>query len=172
MENTSVKLNLKTGEIEFVGSEGFVKEQMLNLAQTLDILSQYSFHENDILDENEINEDIISEEETKISSVGENGLELTESFGEWKNKFNDSIIEPDKALLTAYFVQKNNPENDFKTNEVTQSLLDHGIKLSNPSHFLKQLEKKKLIFQTRKVGNLKYMRVSADGINHLKSLLR
>ena len=95
---------------------------------------------------------------------------MSDNFGEWFHGFKDNVNDLDKALLTAYYEQKQSPENDFKTSAVNQSLQEHGIKLSNPSSSLKRLTAKKLLFQTRKVGKLKYMRVSADGVKYLKTL--
>ena len=86
--------------------------------------------------------------------------------------FKDDINGQDKALITAYYVQQDSERNDFKTAQVNKSLKDHGIKLANAATTLKQVEKKKLIFQTRKVGKLSFKRVSEDGVKHLKSLLR
>jgi hypothetical protein len=74
--------------------------------------------------------------------------------------------------LTAYYVQNDSEQNDFKTSEVNKSLKEHGIKLSNPSTSLKRLVEKKLLFQTRKNGSLKLMRVSQDGMSLLRTLFR
>jgi hypothetical protein len=81
------------------------------------------------------------------------------------------LSDQDKSLLTAYYVQSQSSTNDFKTSEVNKALMDHGIKLANPSVSLKRLGVKKLLFQTRKVGKLRFMKVSADGIAELRRLL-
>lgn len=173
MDKSRVKICIQTGEIEFEGSEEFVKEQINNnLHQIIDLVfeMQVSGDENDEIED--LLEEKTEKEEEKISSIGNSGLEITDSFGEWLNKFKDNLTEMDKALLTAYYIQKTNESNEFKTSQVTKALKEHGINLSNPSTFLRMLTKKKLMFQTRKEGSLKYLRVSADGVNELKSLLR
>ncbi len=88
------------------------------------------------------------------------------------HQFRDDVNDLDKGLITALFVQKQAATNDFKTSEVNKSLKDHGIKLSNPSVTLNRLVSKKLLFQTRKDGKLKYFRVSTDGQKHLDTLKR
>ncbi|WP_372876727.1 hypothetical protein [Spongiibacter marinus] len=178
MENTKVKINLKTGEIEFEGSEEFVQHQMDSLDSIIDLLSSSvvsgtSPESNQSSISNEVEE--LSENEIAQESSNHNGdsLAVPESFGEWMHRFKDSINDIEKALVTAFYVQNQSDKNDFKTLEVNKSLRDHGIKLSNPSRSLKLLEEKKYLFQTRKEGQkVRFMRVSQDGMSHLKSLLR
>lgn len=176
MDNTKVKINLKTGEIEFEGSEKFVQGQMDNLDVILDILSSGQVgEEQEIEAYSEANNasDVNDDDEDNSNPAPSSDLSVPDSFGEWMHKFKDGINDIEKALVTAYYVQKEAPKNDFKTLEVNKSLRDHGIKLSNPSRALKSLEGKKYLFQTRKEGpKIRFMRVSQDGLAHLKTLLR
>jgi len=133
--------------------------------------SNNSLDDESILEQEEIAA-VAEEEQEKLASTSEKELQVPNTFGEWFHGFKNDINDSEKALITAYYVQKQSPQNDFKTSEVNKSLQEHGVKLSNPSNSLKNLSKKKLLFQTRKNGKLKYMRVSSDGVNHLKSLRR
>ena len=171
METTKVKINFRTGEIEMEGSEQFVKSQLEMLEPIVEYMAQLAGGASGDSNGIENEHDAVVEEE-KISTIGEKGLEVPKTFGEWMHKFKDDLNDLDKSLLTAYYVQKASTENDFKTSEVNKSLKEHGIKLSNPSASLQRLSSKKFVFQTRKVGKLKFLRVSSDGISHLKSLLR
>jgi hypothetical protein len=174
MSNTRVKINLLTGEIELEGSETFVENQLENLDSIVELLLAAKGEQLDDEMEVEELEDAASSNGTVSNSnpVAPKELEMPSSFGEWMHKFRDDIDGNDKALFTAYYVQKQSPQNDFKTREVNNSLKEHGIKLPNPSESLKRLVAKKLIFQTRKNGTVKFFRVSQDGLQHLKSLLR
>lgn len=170
---TKAKINFKTGEIEFEGLEQFVSTQLAaidTIAEHMAILiANDSKDDGDSIEEEEIAA-VAEEEEEKLVTAGEQELHMPDTFGEWFHGFKDDVNDLDKALITAYYEQKQSPENDFKTSAVNQSLKEHGIKLSNPSSSLKRLAAKKALFQTRKVGKLKYMRVSADGVKHLKTL--
>lgn len=168
MNNTKVKINFKTGEMELEGTETFVQSQLEKLDVIVNLMEQLS----ETAEEEVVEEAVTEAEEKKLLTTGEKGLEIPDTFGEWFHKFKGEITDSDKALVTAYYVQKHNEENDFKTIEVNKSLLEHGIKLPNPSRELERLSSKKLVFQTRKVGKLKYLRVSSDGVTHLKTLLR
>jgi hypothetical protein len=86
------------------------------------------------------------------------------------HSFKTELSDLDKALITAHFIQAQSTDNDFKTSEVNNSLKEHGIKLPNPSVSLQRLGEKKLLFQTRKVGKLRYMRVSTEGQKPLETL--
>ncbi len=176
MDNTRVKINLKTGEVEFKGSENFVQNQMDNLDTIIDLLSSDAIlpateaNQGSEIDRTAIDEEI-NEPEDVINDTS--AFQVPSSFGEWLHKFKDTINDLEKALVTAYFVQHQSEKNDFKTLEVNNALREHGIKLSNPSQALKKLEAKKYLFQTRKEGpKIRFMRVSQDGLSHLKTLLR
>ncbi|WNZ23480.1 hypothetical protein HJG54_11875 [Leptolyngbya sp. NK1-12] len=169
------RINFKKGEVELEGSEQFVEGQLANIDAIADYIALLST--NNSLDEESIVEQeeiaaVAEVEQEKLASTSERELQAPNTFGEWLHRFKDDISDLEKALITAYYVQKQSSQNDFKTSEVNKSLLEHGIKLSNPSRSLQNLSKKKLFFQTRKDGKLKYMRVSSDGVNHLQLLRR
>lgn len=180
MENqTKLYINIRTGEISIEGGEDFVSKQMESLEDIVSLIQVRPSASNDI---GEVDTEILEELESDSSSNVEatasmqssvNGeLAVPKIFGEWLHMFKDDINDQDNALITAYYVQQDSSDNDFKTSEVNKSLKEHGIKLANTSTTLKQIEKKKLIFQTRKVGKLSFKRVSADGVKHLKLLVR
>lgn len=159
------KLNLKTREVEIEGSEAFVERQIRSLETIFETLSQ-----NDC-DSRHADED---ESVEKVANIKSGDKPMTDSmpatFGEWMHSFKTELTDLDKALITAKYVQLKSPENDFKTAEVNTALKEHGIKLSNPSGTLKRLAGKKYLFQTRKVGKLRFMRLSTDGQEILESL--
>ena len=169
------RINFKTGEVELEGSEQFVQGQLANIDTIADYITllatDNSLDEESIVEQEEIAA-VAEEEQEKLASTSEQELQVPNTFGEWLHGFKDDVNDLEKALITAYYVQKQSPQNDFKTSEVNKFLQEHGVKLSNPSNSLGRLAEKKLLFQTRKDGKLKYMRVSSDGVNHLNSQRR
>lgn len=169
------KINFKTGEVELESSEQFMRDRLASIdviAEYMVILSTNTSVDDESIIEQEEIAIVAEEEEKKLSTIGEQELQISNTFGELFHQFRNEVNDLEEALITAFYVQKQSPQNDFKTSEVNNFLKEHGVKLSNPSGCLNRLASKKLLFQTRKDGNLKYMRVSSDGVNHLKSLRR
>lgn len=167
-ETAKFKLNLKTGEVEIEGSEAFVERQIQQLETLIESVGLHTQQR----DEGSGGAQFETSDSPISQQLATKEEQPPASFGEWMHTFRADINDLDKALITARYVQSQSPENDFKTSEVNKSLKDHGIKLSNPSGCLKRLGDKKLMFQTRKVGALKFMRVSVDGQKHLEGLKR
>ena len=167
-EIAKFKLNLKTGEIEVEGTEAFVERQIQALENLVDLMKisvQFNEKKAPLIEEQSGNGDKPASGETA-------GDTIPSTFGEWMHTFKTELSDADKVLITTRFVQSQSSTNDFKTAEVNKALKEHGFKLSNPSATLNSLVEKKLLFQTRKVGVLKYFRLSVDGQKSLNSLKR
>ena len=167
MTDAKFKFNFKTGDVEIEGSENFVKVQIENLSTLLQLIKNLPKIAIETDDGN-------GESEASGNGDTDGAFPPTSgaSFGEWMHGFKSDLLDIDKALITACYVQTQSSTNDFKTSDVNRALLDNGIKLSNPSRSLAVLADKKYMFQTRKVGKLKFMRVSTDGQSHLATLKR
>lgn len=167
-DSAKFKLNLRTREVEIEGSEEFVERQIQQLETIFEFLARNE-PEGDSSEEeaSPVDEDLANKAAVKTSPKSG---DMPATFGEWMHSFKAELNDLDKALITARFVQAQSTDNDFKTSEVNNSLKEHGIKLSNPSVTLKRLGDRKFLFQTRKVGKLRYMRVSTEGQKHLESL--
>ena len=171
MAEAKFKLNLKTGEVEIEGSEEFVERQVHALEALVELMDLHQSSSSGS-ESNGVGEEDDSDGNVSGVEKPKNAEEMPSSFGEWMHSFKVELTDLDRALLTARYVQFSSPSNDFKTSEVNKSLKDHGVKLSNPSVSLKRLGEKKYLFQTRKVGKLRFMRVSADGQKYIESLRR
>jgi len=163
------KLNLKSGEIELEGSEDFVEKQILALESLVQLMGK-SVANSDVED---LPSELLDDKSTaKPEPTASSSDIIPSTFGEWMHSFKTDLNDLDKALITARFVQSQSKTNDFKTSEVNNALKEHGIKLTNASSSLNRLVEKKLMFQTRKVGVLKFVRVSVDGQKQLDTLKR
>jgi len=170
MSNTAkFKLNLKTREVEIEGSEEFVERQIQNLESIFEFLSDDAADDTGTDHDTSLRADN-NGSDAASAAIGVPNADMPETFGEFMHSFNADINDLDKALITARFVQSQSPTNDFKTAEVNNALKEHGVKLSNPSVSLKRLGDKKFLFQTRKVGKLRFMRVSTDGQAYLDTI--
>ena len=169
MSDCKIKLKLKSAEIEIEGNQEFVEKQIENLANIFELVSTSE----NIEEEEEVLDEILEKvDSTETDSEDTQDIVIPDNFGEWYHKFKSDISNFDKALVAGYFVQSNSSTKDFKTSEVNKTLKDHGIKLSSATVFINQLADKKLVFQTRKVGNLHFMRVSQEGLKHFKSIMQ
>ena len=159
-------------EIEIEGATDFVREQIDRLEETIAALAVGRADTDGSLNGDETATGNEAADTSQEVPSGGASNSVPASFGEWMHRFRTTLTEGDQALITARYVQYQSPTNDFKTSEVNKSLRDHGVKLSNPSRELGRLATKKLVFQVRKVGKLKFFRVSVDGQQHLETLLR
>ena len=168
MADARVRLNLASGEIEIQGSEEFVERQLSNLESLISTLS----HNNRLQTQSPSSpEDKADKETTTTTTTTTTEPQLPDTFGEWLNQFPDDIIDSEKALIAAYYIQTKSADDEFKTSEVNKILKEQGVKLANTSNSIKRLVSRKLAFATRKVGKISYYRLSKNGREHLASLL-
>jgi hypothetical protein len=165
---TKAKINLRKGEFEFEGNQAFVEKQLSSLSDLID-----SLHARDYWEEAHIEEETEETTKDKTETTTDKGLSVPDSFGEWYNKFPKKLTQSDQILIAGYFVQSHSTDRSFKTSKANKFLKEQGIKLSNPSVTLKkQVLKKKWVFVVKKKGVLHCYRVSAEGKDHLRSLLK
>jgi hypothetical protein len=164
MDNFRIRILNAGNELEIEGSEAFVEKHLKEWKTYLDCKNIIK----DKIEKNPVS-DIISEKGDK--NVNNPPINVPKVFGEWLNKFPTDIADMDKALLTAYHIQCQRETDEFKTSDVNAALIEHGIKLSNPSLALSRLSNKKYMFQTRKDGKISFKRVSKEGVDYLRTLL-
>ena len=164
MEMTKFRFVSALGEFEFEGSEEYVERNISKLDTFIKILTTSGIHKK---------QEIKKQQEIQTGNeTFSDELNVPAIFGEWMNSFKaKDLTDLDKALITAFYIQKKSPTNEFKTNEITTALSDNGIKIANPSGTLKRLSDKKYMFQVRKDGKIIYKRVSDIGEKKLKELL-
>lgn len=171
---TPSKINLKIGEIEvsIEGPSDFVSAQYDKIHENLksyvdltqEVVKKTLSHDQNVLKS--------PETDATINGSNENPAELPESFGEWLSRIPKGTSDTDKALLAGYFTQISVEGKVFKVRDVTKTLKDHGVKLSNPSNLIGLATKgKKYIFQFSKDGKQVNYRFSRDGEEYIRGLI-
>jgi hypothetical protein len=112
-------------------------------------------------------------EHNSQSDPSDSELTVPEYFGQWLYRFRGAdLTEVDQALIAGYFVQQRSEEEDFITGEVTETLDEARINLSNTSRSIRQLVEDRKVYPTRKDGRYQRYSVSPEGVDYLKSLLQ
>lgn len=166
-EATRVRINIKTGEIEFEGNQAFVESQLAKLPELLNALKIAKSVKTEEGTGGDEEEEVLGEG----SSSGKELLAVPTTFGAWYNKFPGSLKQTDQVLIAGYFVQHNSKDKIFKTIEANKALKDQSVKVANAADSLKDLLDSKLVFIVKKEGKLALFRVSDKGEGHLLKLL-
>lgn len=171
-QKARIKITLNGGEFEIEGSETFVNsyaESIHNFVSILQKDASETKKNNSRLSGPGEQFSIFDGTPTAPPQKQENGaLNTMESFGEFYHRRPKNVSKTDIVLMASYFIQSKSDEGIFTTREVTKLLKDHGLDLSNPAHFIKLNQEYKKVFKMRQ-GQYK---VSEEGIEHLKSILR
>ncbi len=173
-QKARVKITLNTGEFEVEGSEDFVNSYSEEIKSFLSLLEkstarpvqEASAPRSMMATQGDLFDAAPAQPTTRQdSNVAFNDME---SFGEFYHRRPKNVSKTDIVLMASYYIQTKNEEGVFTTREVTKLLKDHGLDLSNPAHFIKLNQEYKKVFKMRQ-GQYK---VSEEGVNHLKSILR
>lgn len=165
-----IRIAVNGGEFEIEGTEDFVNSYADTIKSFTKILREAPANAQTEPDANTAGRQfsIFETQEPKPSSSAPNGKLTAASFGELYYKAPKNISKTDIVLLASYYIQSKNDEGTFTTQEVNKLLREHGIDLTNTSHFNKLNQDYKKVFKMRQ-GRYK---VSEEGVEHLKTILR
>lgn len=166
-----IRIAVNGGEFEIEGTEDFVNSYAETIKSFTKILREApstAQAEQETSGNTGRQFSIFEAPEPKAPSHDPNGKLSAASFGELYYKAPKSISKTDIVLLASYFIQSKNEEGTFTTQEVNKLLREHGIDLTNTSHFNKLNQDYKKVFKMRQ-GKYK---VSEEGVDHLKTILR
>lgn len=163
-ENTRIRININTGEIEFEGTEDFVKNQLDSLPTLIDNISKYMPIKLDR--SRETKEEAPKHPKTIVADEST----VPDSFGEWFNSFPSKLSQTEQVLVAAVYQQKCSEANNFETSQVNGLLLEQGIKVANATDSLKALKNSKHVFIVGKRGKLNVYRVSNPGLSFIDTL--
>lgn len=167
----TAKINLKIGQIEISieGPSEFVSEQYDKIEVHLKTFSELSSNLPEEIQSSSNNNFSIEEQISPAPMTESNGL--PDSFGEWLNKIEKGTSDTLKAILAGYFIQTTTAAKNFRVRDVSKILKEHGIKLSNPSTFLKGAVTSKKIFQVSKTGAEAHYKLTREAEEEMKQIL-
>lgn len=149
MTTARLRINPHTGEVEIEGSEDFIRDMWPKVSEQLASAKRRV---------TEAKAPPAKPEET------EDRVDEVEEFGEYLHTFSLNK-DTDRALVAGSFVARGSANNVFTTKEANAQLIEQGIKLTNASQCVKNLQTAKRIFKVS--GGF---RISKDGEAHLKTL--
>lgn len=166
-----IRIAVNGGEFEIEGSEDFVNSYADTIKGFTKVLKEAPAHtgsDQEAGTGRQYNMFESSEPKAAAPVHTQNDKLVASSFGELYYKAPKSISKTDIVLLASYYIQSKNDEGTFTTQEVNKLLREHGIDLTNTSHFNKLNQDYKKVFKMRQ-GRYK---VSEEGVDHLKTILR
>ncbi|WKN32998.1 hypothetical protein PZB74_06530 [Porifericola rhodea] len=166
-----IRIAVNGGEFEIEGTEDFVNSYSDTIKSFAKVLKESPAP---FMNEQDANTaagrqfSIFDAADPKPAPSPQNDKLTAASFGELYYKAPKSISKTDIVLLASYYVQSKSEDGTFTTQEVNKLLREHGIDLTNTSHFNKLNQDYKKVFKMKQ-GRYK---VSEEGVDHLKTILR
>jgi hydroxypyruvate isomerase len=174
-KDNNSKINLKVGEIEFTieGPSDFVSKQYREMEKKLGI--QEKLTEEKTADTRQKTKKGTpgrpkKKTSTKSTTKSNTNTQATQ-VSQWMKQVPKKLKNTDKALVAAYLNQLASGENTFKVRDVSNTLKEYGIKVSNPSNLMRNAEKaRKLIEQISKTGRQAQYRFTKEGEEYVRKI--
>ena len=156
-----LRVNLAQGEFEVEGSEEFVREYAARIEELLARLDELPTIEPPAAPVTATD----APPPTPASGAAPAGGE-DRPFGEQLQTLPRNATDVDRMLLAGLHLQRRAADRTFATADANRLLLEHGIKLGNPSQSVKQNLVAKRAFAVQR-GRY---RVAQGGLGHLEQL--
>lgn len=156
MDHAKVRICLSRQEVEVEGSEAFVREYTDQIGALMAKLMQFA-----------ASSDATPAAELTLQAGHSTGVEAEKaaSFGELFQYMPKTATDVDRILLAGFYIQKNDPSNNFTTAGVNSLLIEHGVKLSNPSECVRRNIATRRVFNTK--GKYQVSQVGVEYLRHL-----
>lgn len=182
-ENNS-KINVKVGDVEFSieGPADFVTKQYREMEKKLGIQERVSGSTTKSAPKTS-KKSSATKSTTKKSAATKSTAkksskkpaaqqpvsEQARQVAEWMKQVPKKLKNTDKALIAAYLNQLASGENTFRVRDVTNTLRQHAIKVSNPSNLMRNAEKaRNLVEQVSKEGRQAHYRFTKEGVEYVR----
>lgn len=143
-ERARVRINLAQREVEIEGPRDFVDGYGARLERLLAAL-----------------------ESGAPAPAAPSGEDESSSFGAFIQHLPASATDVDRMLAAGYWVQRRSGDDAFATAEASRRLVEHGLKIGNPSQCVKQAQLAKRVF----VHQRGRYRVSQAGRQYLRQVM-
>jgi hypothetical protein len=150
-----IRVNLSQGELELEGSAALLKQYEVTLQPLLEKLLAAP------------TKLVGSSKGSEKPPTASSTLDIPEAFGEFFHMVPKGAKKADQLLAAAFFVQQKSPDGIYTVADAASTLVNVGVKLSNPNEFNRLNKEAKLVFS---MGPGKW-KVADGGIDRLKSLL-
>lgn len=160
--NTRVRINLNTREIEWDGSEEFIAKYDNVISEFLEVIKNSPNGSNGGNSNKEIETNSNS---TQQATKGETNI--PENFGEFYVKFPRGISVSEKMLTAGYFLQTKSSDGLFTPSEASALLREQAVNVSNANAFITSLVNTNKIFKV--AGKCK---ISEKGIDIINQMLK
>jgi hypothetical protein len=174
-KDNNSKINLKVGDIEFTieGSSDFVTKQYREMEKKLGIQDK-------LKGEKAVSASATTTKQTtrkkspgrpkkKTTTSKSASTTVASQVSQWMKQVPKKLKNTDKALVAAYLNQLASGENTFKVRDVSNTLKEYGIKVSNPSNLMKNAEKaRKLIEEVAREGRQAQYRFTKQGEEYVR----
>jgi len=138
-KTTRLRINLSAKEIEWEGSEEFIKKYDLVIQEFIEFLKSSP----------QVNSTKAKNNGDSNSSHRANTSSLPDNFGEYYIQFQRSSLSvTDKILLAAYFVQSKSSDSLFTATEAASILKEQAVQITNANAFIKSLQKAGKLFKS------------------------
>lgn len=174
-EQTRVKINLSSGDIEVEGKQSFVEQQLKNLPDTILSLrgelkkTRTTVAKGPKKRKKRVSRKRAASKPTRAAAK-KAAVKVPDSFDKLLSDASDKLSQNDKVLLSGFYHQAGSKKNAFTSSDALKLLKERNIKISNVSNSMAQLLKTKRVARTKKEGRLSYYKITNSGKDYLGQL--
>lgn len=180
MSENSSRIYLKMGEIEFSieGSPAYVQEQYKQMAKDLNLQQklQGTSGKQETSETKKRTQPQRSQSQRTQQKSSKKATETTsaeQDLSQWLSNIPKGTKNNDIILVSGFLNQLKSRDNTFRVRDISNTLKENEIKMTNPSNLLNYiLKRKNVIKQVKKERGRNYFQVTNEGEKRILELLK